>query len=303
MTNTETLPHNPILFLGGLSEIGTPLIERLTLAGYQVIAGTTSNAKLLAVQERLSVADRVRPRGFVADLTNSDQIEETYNALNLESNTPVHLLLWSVASMSLAMRMAIGKEVASAYKPNGKTIDEATQGIKAIVTAYKALDDLMRVNTGILHIVHLLRRDGHITKDSVVSTLSSSGSDALNPNDPDSYPGPWLYYPIAYPKQSLVLSLQEEAQEAGFRYINFVAPLVEDTPIVNWFGKLIARLKERYPGMVFDFPSITKADLVTTLSNRLMYGENGEQIESVYIKGLNKVSPARPPEWNKQYPF
>lgn len=303
MVNQETLSKNdPIFFPGGLSEIGTHLTKKFIFAGYRVIPWTTSREKLVAVQESISEEGGTELVGCVANLVDRNQVETAYESLHLEPGTPVYLLLWSVTSMSLAMRIVIGREIADAYKKK-KNIVEATQGIRDIVRADGALDDLPRINTGMLHIVHLLRRDGHLIKDSVVSTLSSSGSDACDPNDLDSYPGPQLYLPIAYPKQSLVLSLQEKAQEAGFQYRNFVAPQVEGTSIVAWFTKLIAKVKEAYPDMVFDMPTIAKMDLVETLFNQFVYVGSREQIENVYIRGLNKVSRTRPPEWNRKYPF
>lgn len=310
MTNTETLSHHPnhpksFLFLGGLSEIGEDLTRKLILDGREVILGTRTPQKLEEFKKEITAkGSRAHLSGFVADLTNPVKVEEAYNSLQLKPDVLIHLLLWPVSAMSPQMIFAIGRKIATACRDNEKNIDEvtknenikrATQGIKTIVQTPGALDNLMRLNDGMLHIVDLLVRDGHLTE---VSTLSSGGSNVCNP---DTYPGPWFYYPIAYPKQRLVLSLQEKAQETGFNYINFVAPPVKGTKIVAWFNKLIAKV---YPDTVFYMPTITKADLVETLFNQLVCrGSERQQIETVYIRGLNEVSPTRPPEWNIQYPF
>ena len=306
MANTATLSKDPILFLGAFSEIGTPLTENLVLAGYQVIAGTTSNEKLLAVQGRIFAAGGVRPKGFVADLTNADQVREAYCALDLERDTPLNLFLFPSRGLE-KIQGFIGRELARVTsskldQSKRKTLQEATKSIRELVQKDETQAYNMELTTAMRDIVQLLRRNGHLGNDSTVVTLSSSGSD-YDPDNPSTYHGPGIYLPIAFAKVSLVMALRREAQEDGFRFLDYVAPVVEGTQIAKFFQNICDKVAEVYPEARVNFPTISQEDLVEAVSYDLLEVSGKPRIGTRYVLGAAEISPTRPSSWDIEFPF
>lgn len=307
------------LFPGGTSQIGREYTKLLADAGCRLVIWTQDLDKAKGVQQEICVSGGVVPDAYQVNLRSFDDIDRAWEKMNLPKGQSIDFYPWSVASLDSMTIQEEGRRIPTSLKrliaaviakvrKGAIPLDQGTVDIKKIVQKPEILDQAREINRGLLYVMDKAAENGNLNGDSLVETISSSLSDAADTENLDNN-NPAIYTAIGVPKEELKKEAQQKARLYGCRFINIVAPEVIGTVIAKFLDGIVGDLEEAMDNGLqerIDVPPIAKIllmDLVETIFGEMMYRGNAGPDGNLYIKGLNIVSPTRPPEWNVKYPL
>lgn len=302
----EPFPHFRILLLGAGSGLGKVLAQRFAREGYQVIAGTRSEAKFEDLCRSITDDGGIEPQPFIADITQPDKLIDAYNSLHLNLQEKVHYMPVAAGGLE-AVKMGIARQLIT-LKRVGRTetgitrelVEQATAAVKALTTSSEAMIPAMDINyTAPLRIFDLLKNGGHLGSGSMVLNISSSISNVCDPDNPQVYPGPWFYYTIGMSKERGVRALRERAAEVDVSHIDVVAPEIFDTGVGKFIDELVKVIQAIDPNSTINVPIVSRADVVEAVFAELTRKDDGlPKMRTVYVTNIG-VSYQRPTVWDK----
>lgn len=303
----EPFPHYPVIILGGASGTGKFFTRILARKGYAVFVGTRNEEKFHALGETVSNDGGISPLPFIADITKPNDLHHAYEEMGLEKGAPAHYFPLAAAGYeSLKPVMELLVQLRRAHRQGALTdefLTDLTDRMKGEVTKPAALELANQTNRdALLSFAGILQANGHLKERSVIGTLSSTISDYTDPDNPEGFPGPWLYYPIGISKAQGVQGLRDIAKSTGASHIDFVAPEIEGTGVGDFFGKLnpIFEAINELSGEPFNPPVVTRNEVATAMFRESTAATTTEEkIRKVYIQSGGFTSSNRPVGWEK----
>lgn len=304
-SEVEPLPRHSILLLGAGSGTGRELAKKLAREGYHVIAGSRSQDKIDSLAAEIAEDNGVVPTPFIADITDPNAVRAAYESLQLAQGESVHYFPVAAGGLEGVMKHLTSKFLAVIKAGRrGELTPEmlatVTEEIRAITMTPGAMEYARRVNVQApLELFGLLQQNGHITRDSVVLTTSSSISHNARPHDTDAYPGPFFYYTVAHSKQEGVEKLRTSVTEAGARFVDFVAPEIEDTAVGGMIGKLSTAISTVNGVDLPDIPTVTIDQVASGITAELMYpsGPDAHTLSRTVYVTNSGIQHTQPDSW------
>lgn len=299
----EPFPHYDVLMLGAGHGTGEVIAQKLALEGYKVHVGTRTWDSFNAARHGIMEAGGIEPSGFVADLTRPEEIAAALQRSDLKPGQPIHYFDFAAAGFQTLLRPFVRylANLERAYTSGELTsalVKQATQDIKAITITEKALQLANRVNRDAPDALgQMLFRNGNLGSGSIVATLSSCISDYTDPAHPNEYPGPWIYWPIGSSKKEGVEKMQELARRAHARNIDFIAPEIEGTDMINLFQRILPMLQSLQPHINLHIPAVSKEQVASVLYSELTRKDVTSSPRKVYISQRG-ASTIMPPDWS-----
>lgn len=294
----EPLPRYPILLLGAGNGTGRELALRFACEGYPVIVGTRSEEKFTSLATEIHEQGGIPPRPFIADNTNPEQVAAAYEGLQIKEGMPMHVFPIAAGGLEKMKRPVLGLMIPlrRAFRDGLLTkalLDETTEKIKHVVLQEEIQRPAKEVNyTATLALLTLMIQKGHIRHGSRVVTLSSTGSDTYDVDNPDAYPGPWFYLPIAKSKAEAVVAMRRELEKTAAVFLNVIAPEIEGTDVGNLMEQLVPMIEPIYGNRVV-IPSVTKEQTVEGIWQLVQWKLQKGSNRNIYLTsdGLTTIQP------------
>ena len=299
----EPFPKYDVVMLGAGHGTGLVIAQKLALEGYKVHIGTRSHDSFVPVRQSILDVRGIEPAPFIADLTKPEEIINALQKSGIKPGQPVHYFDFAAEGIKGYLRF-LARPLASleaAYNEKnltGELAEQLTRDIKAGVTTERALRLANRVNRDApSELGELLKLNGNLGKGSVIATLSSSISDYTDPNAIESYPGPWMYWPIGSSKAAGMRRMGELADQTGARHLDCISPEIKETDPIKIFNTLLPMLQALQPGTLLHIPSVSKEQVANILFRELMRTDVPLTSRKVYITENGPVYQL-PNDWN-----
>lgn len=302
----EPLPRYRILLLGAGSGLGFVLAQRLAREGYQIMAGTRSEEKFAELRKAVSDNNGIEPQPFLADITQPEELNAAFNNLYLATHEKIHYLPVAAGGLE-AIKMGIARQVINLkwalrteVGVTKELAEQATAAIKALTKSPEAMTPAMEINcTAPLMIFDLLKEGDHLGSDSVVLNVSSSISDACDPDNRQAFAGPWFYYTVGMSKESGVRALRERVKEIDATHLNVVAPEIFDTGVGQFIDEMMELIKVINPNLSIDIPKVSRAQVAEVIFQELTRKDCGlSKTRTIYVTS-DGVAYQRPTAWDK----
>jgi len=301
----ESQLRHPVLLLGGGSGTGLLLARRLTLEGRVVYIGTRSSEKFNSLRDSVVKSGGTEPKPFIADIKNPTETKKAYVNMELSEGQVVDYFPLAAGGFEPLM----GKIARSLVrlkrelKENGFISKEsaiaATEAMRESMTAENALAFASEINTEApIRLIEHLVKNRHLDSSSTIAVLSSSISKYTDPYNIDTYPGPWLYYPVGRSKAEGAHKLKALSEKLGATFIDFVAPYITGTGVGDFFvglEPLFEALHRIESKDKFKFPTVSTEHVVNVILSEIGKNVYLPRSRDVYILPKGPVQYA-PPE-------
>lgn len=322
----EPFPNHKVIMLGGGHGTGLAIGRGLSMLGYEVYVGTRTKKNFESVKETFLSSDGREPKPFVADLTKDGQIQEAYASMNLQKGEPVHFFAYAGGGMESYFKkisepiIELRRQLRRTGKIKTESFVKATEELKEIVTQPESQELAYQVNcNGPLELAQILKENGNLNEESVVSTLSSSMSDQINPyydasiylthgpklNEVYEIPSgeiivPWFYYPIALSKETGVRELYALTLGTDSRFVNFITGDILGSDVSKLIKSL--PLMQSINDTDLESTSITAEKVVIAILTNLITKDNSmPNRRKVYIPEDGIPTLTQPEQWKKRY--